>query len=76
MLKRFKDIKTEEVYEKDTEIEMTVKRADEVADNLGRYGAFLERLDVKEDENVEEVEEAKEDKKEDKKDEPKKEDKK
>lgn len=73
MLKRFKDIKTEEVYEKDTEIEMTVKRADEVADNLGRYGAFLERLDVKEDENVEEVEEAKE---EDKKDEPKKEDKK
>ncbi|EAC8441520.1 hypothetical protein KVJ58_000478 [Listeria monocytogenes] len=43
VLKKFKDKETKEVYEKGTEIELTVKRADEVADNLG--ASFLKRLD-------------------------------
>lgn len=34
VLKKFKDKETKEVYEKGTEIELTVKRADEVSDNL------------------------------------------
>ncbi|HFK6151534.1 hypothetical protein [Listeria monocytogenes] len=43
VLKKFKDKDTKEVYEKGTEIELTVKRAGEVADNLG--ASFLKRLD-------------------------------
>lgn len=43
VLKKFKDKETKEVYEKGTEIELTVKRADEVSDNLGT--SFLKRLD-------------------------------
>lgn len=41
--KRFKDIKTNEVYQKSAEIEMTVKRSEEVAKNLD--DTYLERLD-------------------------------
>lgn len=43
VLKKFKDKDTKEVYEKGTEIELTVRRADEVSDNLGT--SFLKRLD-------------------------------
>ncbi|EIT7294074.1 MULTISPECIES: hypothetical protein [Listeria] len=43
VLKKFKDKETKEVYEKGTEIELTVKRADEISDNLGT--SFLKRLD-------------------------------
>ena len=46
VLKKFRDVHTKEVYKKNTEIEMTVKRADEVAKNLD--GSFLERIDKKE----------------------------
>jgi hypothetical protein len=41
--KTFKDIHTEEVYKKNTEIEMTVKRAEEVEKNLD--DSFLIRID-------------------------------
>lgn len=41
--KRFEDIKTNEVYQKNAEIEMTVKRSEEVAKNLD--DTYLERLD-------------------------------
>lgn len=43
VLKKFKDIKTNEVYVKGSEIEMTVKRSEEVAKNLD--DTYLERLD-------------------------------
>ncbi|EJM6842191.1 hypothetical protein NOU21_002340 [Listeria monocytogenes] len=43
ILKKFKDKETKEVYEKGTEIELTVKRAEEVNENLG--ASFLKRLD-------------------------------
>ena len=46
VLKSFRDTHTKDVYKKDAEIEMTVKRADEVAKNLD--GSFLERIDNKE----------------------------
>ncbi|ASV67579.1 hypothetical protein [Cytobacillus kochii] len=49
VLQPFRDIKTDEVYKKDQEIEMTVKRADEAAENLKNHkGEFLERIDNKE----------------------------
>lgn len=43
VLKKFRDKETKEVYEKGTEIELTVKRAEEVSANLGT--SFLKRLD-------------------------------
>lgn len=43
VLKKFRDIHTREIYKPNTEIEMTVKRADEVEKNLD--SSFLERLD-------------------------------
>ena len=49
VLKPFRDIETGDVYEKNQEIEMTVKRADEAAKNLKEHGEFLKRIDNKED---------------------------
>lgn len=43
VLKAFRDIHTGEIYEPKKEIEMTVKRSDEVVSNLG--DTFLKRLD-------------------------------
>lgn len=43
VLKTFRDIHTEEVYVEEAEIEMTVKRANEVEKNLD--GSFLERIE-------------------------------
>lgn len=43
VLKTFKDTHTKEVYKENKEIEMTVKRADEVAKNLD--DSFLVRVD-------------------------------
>ena len=45
VLKTFRDKHTKEVYKKDSVIDITVKRADEVAKNLD--GSFLERIDDK-----------------------------
>lgn len=48
VLKRFRDIETNEIYKKNDEIEMTVKRGDEAIKNLKKYnGDFLERIDNK-----------------------------
>lgn len=41
--KNFKDIHTSETYKKNTEIEMTIKRAEEVEKNLD--DSFLVRID-------------------------------
>lgn len=41
--KKFRDIHTKEVYKSNAEIEMTVKRADEVTKNLD--ASFLMRID-------------------------------
>ncbi len=55
VLQPFRDIETDEVYKKDQEIEMTVKRADEAAKNLKEYdGEFLERIDNKKDDEGDE----------------------
>jgi len=43
VLKIFKDIHTKEIYKPNAEIEMTVKRADEVAKKLD--DSFLIRID-------------------------------
>lgn len=43
VLNTFQDIHTKEVYKKNKEIEMTVKRSEEVVSNLG--DTFLKRLD-------------------------------
>lgn len=49
VLKTFRDKYTKETYEKGQEIDMTVKRAEEVIKNLKEYdGDFLERIDNKE----------------------------
>lgn len=49
VLKTFRDKYTKETYEKDQEIDMTVKRAEEAIRNLKEYGGdFLERIDNKE----------------------------
>lgn len=58
VLKKFRDKETREVYELNTEIEMTVKRADEVEKNLD--GSFLERIDNKEQPKEEAKDEVKE----------------
>ena len=47
VLKIFKDIHTGEKYKKNAEIEMTVKRANEVETNLD--SSFLSRIDDKKD---------------------------
>lgn len=48
VLQKFRDIETKEVYEVGSEIEMTVKRADEAVKNLSKYdGEFIERIDNK-----------------------------
>ena len=48
VLKKFRDIHTKEIYEKDSVIDMTVKRANEVEKNLD--SSFLERIDNKKQE--------------------------
>lgn len=54
VLKKFRDIETNEIYEKDQEIEMTVKRANEAIENLKTWdGKFLERIDNKKKEEGE-----------------------
>lgn len=54
VLQTFRDIETNEVYQKDAEIEMTVKRANEAIENLKKYdGEFLERVDNKKQEEGE-----------------------
>ncbi|MES5429880.1 hypothetical protein [Enterococcus gallinarum] len=47
VLKKFRDKETKEVYEAGTVIDMTVKRAEEVAVNLD--DSFLERVEEKKD---------------------------
>lgn len=46
VLKAFRDIHTKEIYKPNTEIEMTVKRANEVEKNLD--SSFLVRVDKEE----------------------------
>lgn len=46
VMKKFRDVHTKEIYEQNTEIEMTVKRADEVTQNLD--DSFLIRVDNEE----------------------------
>lgn len=54
VLQKFKDVETNEVYEKGQEIEMTVKRADQAIENLRKWdGEFLERIDNKKQEEGE-----------------------
>ncbi len=61
VLKSFRDIETNEVYEEGQEIDRTVKRAGEAIRNLKKYdGEFLERIDNKDTEEIEEVEEPEE----------------
>lgn len=48
VLKEFKDIHTKKIYKIDQEIDMTVKRANEVEQNLD--SSFLSRIEEKEDE--------------------------
>lgn len=51
VLQRFRDIKTNEIYEPNDVIEMTVKRANEAIKNLSKHnGEFLERVDDKKQE--------------------------
>lgn len=46
VLRKFRNLETQEVYKKDQEIELTVKRADEAIANLEKYNdVFLERID-------------------------------
>lgn len=47
VLKTFRDIHTNEIYEPNSEIELTVKRANEVEKNLD--SSFLVRIDEKDD---------------------------
>lgn len=46
VMKTFRDIHTKEIYQKDKEIELTVKRAEEVEKNLD--DSFLVRIDKEE----------------------------
>ncbi|MFS0932115.1 hypothetical protein ACFDAA_05870 [Enterococcus casseliflavus] len=62
VLKKFRDKETKEVYEAGTVIDMTVKRAEEVAVNLD--GSFLERVEEKKDDKTAGKDDQKEDKKE------------
>lgn len=48
VLNKFKNKETKEVYTVGQEVELTVKRAKEIEDNLESYGVdFLERIDNK-----------------------------
>lgn len=50
VLNKFKDLQANEVYKVGQEVEMTVKRADEIANNLKKYDReFLERIDNEEE---------------------------
>lgn len=60
--KKFRDKETKEVYEAGTVIDMTVKRAEEVAVNLD--DSFLERAEEKKDDKKAGKDDQKEDKKE------------
>lgn len=67
---KFEGIEEKKVFQAGEEFEMTVKRAEEVQKNIdekykGKYGVVLERIDNKDDE---EVDEDKKDKAETKKD--------
>ena len=62
VLKKFRDKETKEVYEAGTVIDMTVKRAEEVAVNLD--DSFLERVEEKKDNKKAGKGDQKEDKKE------------
>ncbi|MFS0923345.1 hypothetical protein ACFC8T_08570 [Enterococcus casseliflavus] len=62
VLKKFRDKETKEVYEVGTVIDMTVKRAEEVAVNLD--DSFLERVEEKKDDQKAGKDDQKEDKKE------------
>ena len=62
VLKKFRDKETKEVYEAGTVIDMTVKRAEEVAVNLD--DSFLERVEEKKDDKTASKDDQKEDKKE------------
>lgn len=62
ILKKFRDKETKEVYEAGTVIDMTVKRAEEVAVNLD--DSFLERVEEKKDDKKAGKGDQKEDKKE------------
>lgn len=47
----FRDTHTKKIYEKDSVIDMTVKRANEATENLKKWeGSFLERIDNKKQE--------------------------
>lgn len=53
VLQKFQDKYTGEIYSPNTEIEMTVKRANEAIANLENWdGDFLERVDKKDDANA------------------------
>lgn len=63
VLKLFRDKETKEVYQAGQEIEMTVKRADEAAESLKRWGGeFLERTDNKGDQKESEKQEGEKEK--------------
>lgn len=62
VLKKFRDKETKEVYEVGTVIDMTVKRAEEVAVNLD--DSFLEPVEEKKDDKKAGKDDQKEDKKE------------
>lgn len=62
VLRKFRDKETKEVYEAGTVIDMTVKRAEEVAVNLD--DSFLERVEEKKDDKKAGKGDQKEDKKE------------
>jgi len=61
VLKKFRDKETKEVYEAGTVIDMTVKRAEEVAVNLD--DSFLKRVEEKKDDKKAGKGDQKEDKK-------------
>lgn len=61
VLQNFRDKETKEEYEEGQEVELTVKRANEAIKNLKKWdGEFLERIDNKGKEAVEETEDTKE----------------
>lgn len=56
VLKTFTGLKEKKVFKKDKEVEFTVKRADEIAENLKEKGVFLKRIDSKKEEKAPENE--------------------
>lgn len=47
VIQRFKGLEENQVYEEGQEIELTVKRADEIIANLSKHkGVFIERVDT------------------------------